>query len=307
MIFCIMNWFFIALIGPALWALVNHIDKYIISKYFTGKGVGSLVLFTSLSGLIISFFILVFGFSHLSIGVISTIVIGINGAILVAAFIPYLHALENEEASWASSIYQLIPVFGYVLALIFLHEYLSATQIFASLLVIIGAVAISLDFSQKIKFKAKPFLLMVLSSFMIAVNALIFKIIALDQNFWGTAFWEYIGGAVFGLLLFSLIPLYRSQFIATIQKAKTAVLTVNLVSEFLNIAAKLAANFASLLAPLALVWVVNGFQPLIVFIYGIILTLFLPMFGKEDISRKTVIKKLSAMAVMLAGIYLLFK
>ncbi len=101
MIFCIMNWFFIALIGPALWALVNHIDKYIISKYFTGKGVGSLVLFTSLSGLIISFFILVFGFSHLSIGVISTIVIGINGAILVAAFIPYLHALENEKVSWA--------------------------------------------------------------------------------------------------------------------------------------------------------------------------------------------------------------
>jgi len=47
-----MSWFLFALIGPALWALVNHIDKYIISKYFTGRGVGSLVLFTSASGLI---------------------------------------------------------------------------------------------------------------------------------------------------------------------------------------------------------------------------------------------------------------
>ena len=302
-----MNWFLIALIGPALWALVNHIDKYIISKYFIGRGVGSLVLFTSISGLIISFFILIFGSSQISIGYINAIVIGINGAILVAAFIPYLYALENEEASWASSLYQLIPVFGYILGLVFLREHLTSLQLLASLLVIVGAVAISLDFSQKIKLKAKPFLLMVLSSFMIAVNALVFKIIALDQTFWGTAFWEYVGGGVFGLLLFTLIPLYRKQFIATIQRGKKAVLTINLVSELLNIGAKLAANFASLLAPLALVWVVNGFQPLIVFIYGVILTLFMPRFGTEDISRKTVIQKLSAMIVMLVGIYLLLK
>jgi drug/metabolite transporter (DMT)-like permease len=302
-----MNWFLFALIGPALWALVNHIDKYIISKYFTGRGVGSLVLFTSASGLIISFFILILGFSHLSIGIANALIIGVNGAILVAAFIPYLYALENEEASWASTLYQLIPVFGYVLGLTFLHEQISTLQIFASLLVILGAVFISLDFSQKMKLKAKPFWLMVLSSFMIAVNALIFKIVALDGNFWGTAFWEYIGGGIFGLLLFSLLPLYRVQFIATIQKAKTKVLSINLVSELLNIGAKLAANFASLLAPLVLVWVVNGLQPLIVFIYGVILTVFLPALGKEDISRRTVVQKLSAMGVMLVGIYLLFK
>lgn len=303
----IMNWFTIALIGPALWALVNHIDKYIISRYFTGRGVGSLVLFTSLSGLIISIFILVLGYNQIFTTPLSVIIIGVNGAILVAAFIPYLYALENEEASWASSIYQLIPVFGYVLALVFLKESLTTMQIFASLLVVIGAIAISLDLSKKIRLKAKPFLLMVLSSFMIAVNALVFKIIALDQTFWGTAFWEYIGGAIFGLLLFTLIPMYRRQFIATINKARTSVLTVNLISELLNIAAKLAANFASLLAPLALVWVVNGFQPLIVFFYGVILTLFLPMFGKENLSRKVVTQKLSAMVVMLAGIYLLFR
>lgn len=302
-----MNWFLIALIGPALWALVNHIDKYIISKYFSGPGVGSLVLFTSLSGLIMSFSIFVFGFSHIFIGTSAMIVIGINGALLVSAFIPYLYALENEEASWASTLYQLIPVFGYVLGLIFLHEQLTVPQLFASLLVLTGAVIISLDFSQKIKLKAKPFWLMVLSSFMIAVNALVFKIVALDQNFWGTAFWEYIGGGIFGLLLFTLIPLYRRQFIATIQKGKKAVLTINLISELLNIFAKLAANFASLLAPLVLVWVVNGLQPFIVFIYGVILTLFIPTLGKENISRKVIIQKLSAMAVMFVGVYILFK
>ncbi len=301
-----MNWIPFALIGPVLWAFVNHIDKYIISKYFTGRGVGSLVIFTSISGFIISVFIFIFGFSEIFIDPINAIVISINGAILVASFIPYLHALENEEASWASSLYQLIPVFGYVLALIFLHEQLTTLQLFASLLVIIGAVVISLDFSQRMRFKVKPFLLMILSSFMIAINGLIFKIVALNETFWGTAFWEYIGGGIFGLLLFTLIPLYKSQFIATIQRGKRTVLTVNLISELLNIGAKLAANFASLLAPLALVWVVNGLQPLIVFIYGIILTVFFPAFGTENINRTVIVQKLSAMTIMLIGIYLLF-
>lgn len=301
-----MNWIIISLIGPALWALVNHIDKYVISKYFTGKGVGSLVLFTSASGLIISLFIFIFGSSHLSIGTLNVLFIGINGAILVASFIPYLYALENEEASWASTLFQLIPVFGYILGFIFLDEKITKLQLFASLLVILGAVFISLDLSQKIRFKARPFWLMVLSSFMLAVNALIFKIVALDGNFWGTAFWEYIGGGIFGLLLYVSIPLYRVQFITTIQKARTKVLSINLISELLNIGAKLAANFASLLAPLVLVWVVNGLQPLIVFIYGIILTLFFPTLGKENISKRVIIQKLFAMVIMLFGIYLLF-
>ncbi len=302
-----MNWFLIALIGPALWALVNHIDKYIISKYFSGPGVGSLVLFTSLSGLIVSFFIFLFGFSQIFIDPLSIFVIGLNGALLVAAFIPYLHALENEEASWASSLYQLIPVFGYFLGLTFLHEQLSTLQIFASLLVVLGAIIISLDFSQKIKLKAKPFWLMVLSAFMIAVNGLVFKMVAINETFWGTAFWEYIGGGIFGLLLFTLIPLYRNQFIATIQRARKAVLTINLISELLNIGAKLAANFASLLAPLVLVWVVNGLQPFMVFLYGVILTVFIPSLGKENISKRVVVQKLAAMGVMLVGVYFLFK
>jgi len=301
-----MNWFWIALAAPAIWAAVNHIDKFIISKYFSGKGVGSLVIFTGLSGFIISFLIFIFDFSAVKIAPAAALIICLNGAILVAAFIPYLYALEKEEASWVSPLYQLIPVFGYFLAMIFLKEYLSFRQIMGSVLVIGGAMAISLDLSARLKFKLKPFLLMVLSSFMIAVNGLIFKVIALEQNFWGTAFWEYIGGLLFALILFFGIPLYRRQFLATVRKNKAVVLSLNLSSELLNIAAKLLANFASLLAPLALVWVVNGFQPLFVLAYGILLTRFLPQWGRENISWKYLFQKILAIVIMLFGAYALF-
>ena len=42
---------------------------------------------------------------------------------------------------------------GYFLGLIFLKENLNAQQVFASLLIIAGAVIISLDLSKKIDFK----------------------------------------------------------------------------------------------------------------------------------------------------------
>lgn len=302
-----MNWFLIALIAPAVWAVVNHIDKFIISRYFSGRGVGSLVIFTSLAGLILSVLILIFSVGEIFIRPASAVLIALNGAILVFSFIPYLYALEKEEASWVSTLFQLIPVFSYFLGLAFLGEHLALKQIFASLLVICGAVFISLDFSQKMSFKWKPLIFMTLSSFLLAVNGLIFKFVALDEKFLGTAFWEYIGGAIFGLFLFTCIPLYRRQFLATIERSRAKVLLLNTVSEGLNIVAKLAINFASLFAPLALVWVVNnGFQPFLVLIFGALLTVFVPSLGKENLDRKNLAQKISAMAAMFVGIYFLF-
>ena len=300
-----MRWFWIALAAQMLWGIVNHVDKFIISKYFSGKGVGSLVIFTSLSGFIFSIFIALFYSSALSVSVFNAIIIAINGALLVASFIPYLHALEREEPSMITALFQIIPVFGYFLALVFLNEHLTTQQIFSSLLVIAGGVIISLDLSVHIQFKLKPFLWMLLSTFMLAINGLIFKMIALEENFWGTAFWEYIGGTIFGIFLLVCIPLYRKQFFATIAKSRLMVLGLNSIAELLNIIAKLLANFASLLAPLALVWVINGVQPLVVFIYGIILTLFFPQIGKETLDRTTIIQRVFSIALIFAGVYFL--
>jgi drug/metabolite transporter (DMT)-like permease len=147
---------------------------------------------------------------------------------------------------------------------------------------------------------------MTLSSLMVATNGLIFKIIALEENFWGTAFWEYVGGLIFAGFLFFGIKLYRRQFIASIAKNKN-IIWLNLSAELLNVIAKLCANFASLLAPLVLVWVINGFQPVFVLFYGIILTLIIPRFYKETLNRRILLQKLASIVIIFIGGYFLFK
>jgi hypothetical protein len=52
-----MSWFLIALIGPILWAIVNHIDKFLLSDKFEGSNVGALMIFSTLQcGLLLPIF-----------------------------------------------------------------------------------------------------------------------------------------------------------------------------------------------------------------------------------------------------------
>ena len=56
-----MQWFFIALGAPVLWAIVNISDQYLVAKYSTGtRGSGGLVLFSSLIGIFVAVFVGIF-------------------------------------------------------------------------------------------------------------------------------------------------------------------------------------------------------------------------------------------------------
>ena len=64
-------------------------------------------------------------------------------------------------------------------------------------------------------------------------------------------------------------------------------------------------QYASLLAPLALVWAVNGFQPVFVLVYGLLITRFFPQVGEENLERKQLMQKAVAILIIFAGTYLL--
>ncbi|MDP2672158.1 MAG: EamA family transporter [Candidatus Daviesbacteria bacterium] len=301
-----MNWFFIALLAPALWSVTNHIDKYLISKYFRGGGTGSLMIFSSLIGLFVVPFVYVFHPNVFNIQPTLAILIAFNGFLYVLGLLPYIYALQKDEASIVVPLFQTIPVFSYVLAYFVLGETLTTQQIIASMLVILGAITLSLDLTdKKPKFKKVVFGLMFLSSFMVALNGLIFKFVAIQADFWTTSFWEYVGFALLAFILFTFIKSYREQFLSVVKANKVPVLSLNALNEVINIIAKLSMNFATLLAPLALVWVVNGFQPFFVLLYGVVITLFFPKFGTESLLKKHLIQKVIAILIMFVGVYFL--
>jgi hypothetical protein len=63
--------------------------------------------------------------------------------------------------------------------------------------------------------------------------------------------------------------------------------------------------YATLLAPVALVLLVNSFQPLFVLAFGVALTLFFPGVAKESLGGTKMLQKGAGIGLMLVGGYLI--
>jgi len=303
-----MSWFWIAIIAPLCWAVVNHIDKYLLEKHFRNHGVGTLVLFSSLFGFVM--LPIAYGIEPASInahpwGALLLMVVGIISGLAIYC---YLSALKVAETSIVIPIFQTIPIFGFVFAYIFLGELLTYSQIYAGLLIIFGALIISLEIEEekRIRPKLKPLLLMLISSALYGLHETLFKLSALENNFWTSVFWLNIGLVIFGLFIFWTRKSDRDSFIRTFRAQPGVIVGVNILSEGLTMIGNLALFYAMLLAPVAMVQLTMNFQPLMVLVIGVLLTIFLPHIATEKITKRHLLHKATAIATMLIGVILLY-
>lgn len=303
-----LNWFFIALAAPFLWALVNLADKYLVVNYCGGKkSAGSLVLFSSLIGLIASLTIGIFTRGVFAIPLFDKLLLIFIGTFGICWIILYLFTLEIEDVSAVIPWMLTISVFGYILSYFFLGETLTLAQLLGAAVIFFGAIILSVDFGKiHILFKGRVALYMLLASLIYAINGVIFKFVASADSFWVASFWEYLGLGLGGVLIFLFVGDYRRNFISNIKTSGKFIFSINVVSESMTIAGNLLTNFALLIAPVALVYMVGSFQPAIVLILTFFSTKFWPKIISEDFSRKIIIPKMIAIVIMLIGSLILF-
>jgi hypothetical protein len=146
-------------------------------------------------------------------------------------------------------------------------------------------------------------LLMLLCTFVLALSTVIFKFFAIQEQFWVTTFWTYVGEALFGVGIL-MVPRYYRQFTLLLKTNTQALLAVNGANELINLGGGLGVRFASLLAPVALVSAVSSTTTLFVFMFGVLLTLFLPRLAHEDLSRANLLQKGGAALLVAAGVFL---
>lgn len=303
-----MNWFFIALGAPFLWALVNIFDQYLVSRYSTGtRGSGGLVLFSSLIGIFVAFLIGIFVDGVFEISNLDKLLLIITGGITIAWIILYLFTLEIEEVSTVVPWFLTVPIFGYVLGYVFLGEVLSTQQLIGSLIILIGVLLVSIDFSGgKREVKWRPVIYMLIACFLIAVAGVIFKYVTIGENFWISSFWEYAGLGAFGILIFIFIPKYRQEFMLMNRNGGSKIFTLNTASEILTIIGNLLTNYAILLVPVTMVYLVGSFQPAIVLFMTLLATRFFPNIARENLDKRTLFPKIIAISIMILGSIILF-
>lgn len=303
-----MMWMLLALLGALCWAFVHHLDKLLLTRFSVSYGVGSIVIISCLFPLIVLPFLLLFldapPFVPYTI-IFSLIAAGLLGAI---AALFYFHALENEEATIVVSMYQLSPVFGYVLGLAFLGEKLATTQIIGALITILGVTILSFEFleEKRVRIRGKMTALMASAAFLFALSDVVYKGAASNEIPYAAAiFWVFVGYIIFGFVALVGVRTYRENLRAVLAGKSATILALNGLNETFQTAGVMCTAYALLLAPVALVLTIDAYQPILVFAIGIFLTIFAPSLARETISLRHILHKSVAIAIAVLGTILM--
>lgn len=304
-----MNWLIISIVPPVIWAVGNHIDKYLLNRFFKNSSGASLMILTAFATLIVCIPILIFKGSEINLSLKQAIILASLGFASMCGGIAYVLALQKDDPSVVIPLFQIIPVFNYFLGLIFLKEHLSTIQILGSLTIILGALSLTIEQEgEKFKLKKEVIYLMLITCVISAFYDLIFKSVAIQSTLWGSIFWTYIGYMIFGFLSLVFVKKWRDEIFKLYKESTGILIGLNLFNEIASIVAGMIFKYALLLMPIALVSVVsNGLQPFFVLIFGIIITLIWPTLAHEKLGKRDLIPKIISIVIIFVGTFLLNK
>lgn len=291
-------WIILAISSAALFAVVNIIDKIVLEKWVKDPLVPTII--TGFINLIVGFIIFaLLGSSSLSLTNIAlAFLAGFLGHVSIIIF---FRAAKSEEISRIIPLFYLEPLFILVIAAIFLGEIFTPIKYLGILMLVFGAVLISLKNFKKIRF-GKSFWLMILSAIILSIVAVLIKYLLGYADFWTIFAYSRFG------VIFALIPvLYLSyqNLLNTLKLHGKKVLVVMSLSETLSIAAMLLSIAAVSIGYVTLVTALGSVQPSIVLLFSIILSIVYPKVFEEELKKSIITQKIIAVLFIFIGAILI--
>ncbi|MBI5613401.1 EamA family transporter [Candidatus Gottesmanbacteria bacterium] len=297
-----MSWIFFALLTPTFYSFTNILDKYLLDKRIKDP-----LALTALSGIITGCIGITIGFftGFQFIGVLQILLLVFSGVLLLYYLIPYFAAMKLEDASRVVPLFQFIPVFTFILSAVFLKEFLTTRQIFGLMMVVVSGILLSLKkVDGSILTPRKSLWLMLVSSLMYGLIAILFRFVAKENSFWTMISYQYIGTGIGGVFLF-LFPRIRNGFTSRVLEIKKS-FGIVVVGHFLSMVAQVSESYAVTFVSVPLVNIIGSIQPVFVLVFGIILTLWFPHIIKEDIKKAVVAHKFVSVVFMFLGLILVY-
>lgn len=300
----------LAIIASLFSALVNHIDKYLISKAVKNADSRSLVLVSTIiaGGVMALIYLPICGF-RLSFDAQSVLLLFINAFVFVVMLMLYFKALSRDDTTIVAIMFQSIPVFVLLLSPLFLEDqHIQPLQIFGGLLIILASIFVTYEPDGK-RFNKHKLITLLITAFASLAYAIYFIIdehVIATHDFNQTILWYNVALFVVGILIFIFMKSFRTSFLKMLKTNGPRVIGLNLVNELLNSFANVFCLVAGAMIPMALVSFVNqGVQVFMVMILGIIITKLFPKVEKEEITRADIIKRTVAIVVCVIGLGLI--
>jgi drug/metabolite transporter (DMT)-like permease len=297
-----MNWLLPALIAPALYAINIFIDKYVVEHKV--KDPSGVPIYSGITALFIGLVLwLILGMPIMNLN--NTMLLITSGTFAIIALAFYFYALSKSHASYINAVIQMMPVFLLVMALVFLGEKLSSTQILGFIVIFAAVIGLSFEWDKaKIKLN-KAFFAMLLASLLFATSAVIIKFATGLTDFGTLVIYQSFGLGFGGLLVFILGDRSRRAFLESFRTVGRSTLSVMFFNETLYLASKALTFLAIVLGPVSLVGVLEGTQVFYGLLFGVLLTLMFPKIFHESIIKREIVTKIALSALLFVGVWLI--
>ncbi len=296
-----MHWLIIAIVAY----LINAVNA-IVDKFLLTRSVIKPVTYSFYIG-ILGLFVLIFApFVNFSIPPSAQLFISLfTGGIFILAIFTFFNALYQGETSRILPLVGgLIPLFVFSLSFVFLDERLSTRQLAAFFLLVPGAVLISIKKKKIGTPSERDVFLAILASFIYACAFVATKFVYLNQSFWTGFIWMRIGSFL-GALSFLVFPKIRAKIFSASKTVKRKMGILYLSNQGLGGLSFLLQNYAISLASVSLVSALQGTQYAMLMVLIVILSVKVPGLIRGELRRGIRLKRISAIALISAGLLLL--
>ena len=298
-----MSWINVAILSAATLGVVNIIDSHLLSKRMP-----SLRAFLMPVAIIyIVYGLILFALFPLPDGIpLLPMLVAIASAILRTGSVTImLYVMKKEEISRIIPIVYTYPIFVAIMAVPLLGESLYYLEWLAIVIVVAGAVMISIKQSPtgKTTWLSKPLLSLFGSSLCFATADIASKYALNYLSFWNLS---WIGAfclsAIF--LIASLRPHIWQQLSQMKQRNSTLVLIT--FNEALAMVGVILLLWAIQRGPVSLVSTIIGSRPVFVFIFALMLSRVLPTFLEWQSGKRMLALRFVAIAMIVSGIALIY-
>ncbi len=297
-------WLYIALIGYGVLAVVNILDKFILSKE---KVKPIVFVFYSAISIIPIIFLIPFGVQNLTTGNqwLAAIVSGVS--FILGLYAMYVGFEESEISHVGPLVGAAIPFFVVLLARVFLKESITFGQSIAIVVLILGSLLISFEKSKLHQGWHRGMLWGLFAGLFFGISHVASKYMYGAVGFYSGLVWTRAAMGLSGVFLLTSPMVRESIFRKKIAVAKSPAnkMVLIIVNKALAVVGVVLVQYAIALGSVSLVNALGGAQFAILIILVAVLSKFLPRFFKEKYARGELIQEGLAVAVIAFGLALL--
>lgn len=297
-----MAWAFYAIIHSALGSVVSIFDSHILTHRV--PDLRSYILPVGLFHLVVALVMLVF--QPFPTGAQAWHIVAAFGAGLLAwaGSLMMLNAIRSGEVSRIMPVISSSPIFVALMAMPLLGEQLGLRDWAGILITVAGTVLISLqkDTGRGNASLQRSFLALLLASLLFAVSSILSKY-ALQT----VTYWNLYSASAISLGLVSIIYAARSQTFRVLWGLpdRNHVFSLVLIGQTIIVVSLVISNIAIQQGSVAIVSTILASKPAFVFLYVVLISRFFPRVLNERLTTGIAVLKVTAIAMIVAGITLI--